>query len=72
LTGWSQNVKTIDGRLLRVSGAGPTAPGFEERFPGQGMPNSKRGTRGDFIVRVNVKFPTSLTPAQKAQLKEIL
>ncbi|KAL1957663.1 hypothetical protein VTO42DRAFT_5640 [Malbranchea cinnamomea] len=72
LTGWSQTVKTIDGKQLRVSGGGPTAPGHEERFPSLGMPTKRPGGRGDFIVRVNVKFPTTLTASQKAQLKEIL
>lgn len=73
LTGWSQTVSTIDGKQLRVSGAGPTAPGHEESFPQQGMPKPKEpGQRGNFIVQVNVQFPTTLTSSQKAKLKEIL
>jgi DnaJ family protein B protein 4 len=37
------------------------------------MPKSKKpDERGDFIVGVKIVFPTSLTPAQKNQLKEIL
>ncbi|WEW56621.1 Molecular chaperone (DnaJ super) [Emydomyces testavorans] len=73
LTGWSHTVNTIDGKQLRVSGAGPTQPGYEEIFPHQGMPKPKEpGQRGNFIVQVKVKFPTSLTSSQKAKLKEIL
>jgi DnaJ homolog subfamily B member 4 len=72
LTGWSKTVTTIEGRQLPVSGAGPTQPGHQERFPNLGMPTKKAGERGDFIVEVKVKFPTSLTQAQKSQLKEIL
>ncbi|EEH16655.1 hypothetical protein PABG_06742 [Paracoccidioides brasiliensis Pb03] len=73
LTGWSRTVTTIDGKQLRVSGSGPTSPGFEERFPSLGMPKSKfAGQRGDMIVKVKVKFPTTLTAAQKSKLKEIL
>ncbi|EXJ81181.1 DnaJ like subfamily B member 4 [Capronia epimyces CBS 606.96] len=73
LTGWQRTVTTIDGKQLKVSGAGPTQPGYEERFPGLGMPNSKKPSeRGDFIVEVKVKFPKSLTPAQKAKIKEAL
>ncbi|EEP79530.1 conserved hypothetical protein [Uncinocarpus reesii 1704] len=73
LTGWSQTVNTIDGKQLRVSGSGPTQPGYEEVFPQQGMPKPKEpGQRGNFIVQVKVKFPTSLTPAQKTKLREIL
>ena len=73
LTGWKRTVTTIDGKQLNVSGAGPTQPGYEERFPGLGMPLSKKpGERGDFVVQVKVNFPTSLTAAQKAKIKEAL
>jgi DnaJ family protein B protein 4 len=37
------------------------------------MPKSKKPSeRGDFVVGVNIKFPTSLTAEQKAKLREIL
>lgn len=73
LTGWKRTVATIDGKQLTVSSSGPTQPTFEERYPGQGMPKSKQPTsRGDFIVGVKIKFPTSLTADQKKKLKEIL
>ena len=73
LTGWSRKVTTIDGKQLQVSHSGPTAPTWTERFPNLGMPKSKKPTdRGDFLVGVKIKFPTSLTAQQKPQLKEIL
>ena len=73
LTGWSRKVSTIDGKQVNVASAGPTQPTFEERFPGQGMPKSKTPTqRGDFVVGVKIKYPTTLTAQQKQQLKEIL
>lgn len=73
LTGWERIVKTIDGKQLRVSKPGPTQPGSEERYPGLGMPISKKPTeRGDLVVRANVKFPTSLSSSQKQTLKEVL
>ena len=73
LTGWQRTVTTIEGRQQSVSRGGPTGPGFREVFPHQGMPKSKRPSeRGDMIVEVKVKFPTSLTSTQKSQLKEIL
>ena len=73
LTGWKQTVTTIDGRNIAVSGGGPTQPGHETRYRELGMPKSKKpGERGDMIVRVQVDFPTHLTPTQKSQLKEIL
>jgi DnaJ homolog subfamily B member 4 len=75
LTGWSRTVTTLDGRQLPVRGGGPTAPGHRERFPGQGFPLRKKGKaaeKGDFVVEINVVFPKSLTPAQKAKIQEAL
>jgi len=73
LTGWERKVTTIDGKQLPIRGGGPTQPGSTQVFPGQGMPISKRpGSRGDFIVEIKVKFPTTLTTAQKQKIKEAL
>ncbi|OLN85016.1 Protein psi1 [Colletotrichum chlorophyti] len=73
LTGWRRTVTTIDGKQLNIEKNGPTQPGSSDRYPGLGMPVSKKpGTRGDFIIKYNVKFPTTLTAAQKEKLKEIL
>lgn len=73
LTGWKRTVVTIDGRQLNLDKSGPTQPGSEDRYPGLGMPISKKpGTRGDFVIKYKVVFPSSLTPAQKTKLKEIL
>ncbi|KAH0556153.1 hypothetical protein GP486_005912 [Trichoglossum hirsutum] len=73
LTGWKRTLATIDGKQVPLSGGGPTSPGHEERFPGLGMPKSKKpAERGDFIVKIDVRFPKSLTQTQKAKLREIL
>ncbi|KAH6652183.1 HSP40/DnaJ peptide-binding protein [Truncatella angustata] len=73
LTGWRRTVTTIDGKQLTLDKAGPTAPGSSDSYPGQGMPISKKpGERGNFIIKYNVKFPTTLTAQQKQELKKIL
>jgi len=73
LTGWERRVKTIDGKEVPVRSGGPTQPGSIQTFPGQGMPISRKpGQRGDFLVEIKVKFPTSLTSAQKQKIKEAL
>lgn len=73
LTGWKRTVTTIDGKQLNLDKAGPTQPNSEERYPGLGMPNTKKpGTRGDFVIRYKVNFPSSLTATQKQKLREIL
>ncbi|KAG0349445.1 hypothetical protein BG005_010967 [Podila minutissima] len=75
LTGFSKTVKTLDGRTLPVSASSSRIiqPGQEERYPGEGMPISKKpGQKGDLIVKFVVKFPTTLTSSQKEGLKKIL
>ncbi|KAJ5851635.1 uncharacterized protein N7529_011020 [Penicillium soppii] len=73
LTGWERIVKTIDGKSVRVSKPGPTQPGHEEHYPGLGMVLSKNPKeRGDLVIHVNVKFPTSLTSTQKEVLRDVL
>ncbi|KAF2854336.1 DnaJ-domain-containing protein [Plenodomus tracheiphilus IPT5] len=73
LTGWRRTVQTIDGKQLSVGSGGPTGPTWTERYPNLGMPKSKKPSeRGDFIIGVKIKFPTSLTSAQREQLQKIL
>jgi DnaJ family protein B protein 4 len=73
LTGWKRTVTTIDGKQINLDKAGPTQPGSEDRYPGLGMPLSKKaGSRGDFIIKYKVNFPSSLTAEQKQKLREIL
>ncbi|KAK4137871.1 DnaJ-domain-containing protein [Trichocladium antarcticum] len=73
LTGWKRSVATIDKKVLNIEKAGPTQPGSADTYPGLGMPISKKpGQHGNFVVRYNVKFPMTLTTAQKQKLREIL
>jgi DnaJ family protein B protein 4 len=73
LTGWRRTVSTIDNKSLSVGSGGPTGPIWTERYPNLGMPKSKKPSeRGDFVIGVKIKFPNSLTSAQKEKLKEIL
>ncbi|EPE05746.1 psi protein [Ophiostoma piceae UAMH 11346] len=73
LTGWKRTVTTIDGKQISLDKGGPTQPGSSDSYPSLGMPISKLpGQRGKFIIKYNVKFPTSLTPTQKQKLQEIL
>ncbi|OAR02607.1 hypothetical protein LLEC1_02512 [Akanthomyces lecanii] len=73
LTGWKRTVSTIDGKQINLDKSGPTQPGSEDRYPGLGMPLSKKpGERGDFIIKYKVNFPSSLSAAQKNKLREIL
>lgn len=73
LSGFKRQIKTLDGRTLSVSNANSVIqPGQVSRVPREGMPNSKTGQKGDLLVEYKVKFPTSLTPAQKEAIKNAL
>lgn len=73
LTGWRRTVTTIDGKQINLDKGGPTQPGSEDRYPGLGMPISKKaGQRGDFVIRYKVNFPSTLSPQQKQKLREVL
>ncbi|KAI1296392.1 hypothetical protein EDD11_007342 [Mortierella claussenii] len=75
LTGFTKNIKTLDGKTLPISASSSRIiqPGQEERFPGEGMPISKKvGQKGDLIVTFMVRLPTQLTAAQKEDLKKLL
>ncbi|CAK7563439.1 MAG: Molecular chaperone (DnaJ super) [Sporothrix epigloea] len=73
LTGWKRIVTTIDGKKINLEKSGPTQPGSCDSYPSLGMPISKQpGQRGKFVVKYNVKFPTTLTQDQKQKLREIL
>jgi DnaJ family protein B protein 4 len=73
LTGWKRTVTTIDGKNLHLDKGGPTQPESSDIYPGLGMPISKKpGQRGNFVVKYRVRFPMTLSPTQKAALKEIL
>jgi DnaJ family protein B protein 4 len=70
LTGYSKNIKTLDGKEIIVSNKLVTKPNQEIRFPGRGMPNQKDPSRkGDLILVANVNFPTSLTEEQKSHIR---
>lgn len=73
LTGWRRTVQTIDGKQLSVGSGGPTGPTWTERYPNLGMPKSKKpAEKGDFVVGVKIKFPTTLTQQQKDAIGKIL
>ncbi|PVU90580.1 hypothetical protein BB559_000710 [Furculomyces boomerangus] len=74
LCGFKKTIKTIDGRSLTVENVTNVVdPGQESRISNEGMPISKTpGKKGDLIITYNVKFPRSLTPNQKAKIKEAL
>lgn len=73
LSGHEVNVKTLDGRNLKVPVNEVVTPGYEKVIRGEGMPNTKEaGKKGNLRIKFDIKFPTKLTPEQKTALKQLL
>ncbi|KAI8826106.1 uncharacterized protein EV422DRAFT_154210 [Fimicolochytrium jonesii] len=75
LTGFKKQVPVLNGRTVEVSGAQgpvPAKPGEEIVVRGEGMPISKQpGKKGDLIVKLNVRFPPTISQAQKEGVKKL-
>ncbi|KAJ3092168.1 hypothetical protein HK102_010129 [Quaeritorhiza haematococci] len=76
LTEFERRLTHLDGHTVMVKGGGGTSvtkPGEEIVLRGEGMPLSKYpGQKGDLKVSVKVRFPQSLSPTQKTNIKRIL
>ncbi|KAL2543920.1 DNAJ heat shock family protein [Forsythia ovata] len=73
LGGTTMNITTLDNRELSIPVNNIVSPGYELLVSQEGMPITKEpGNRGDLKIRFEVKFPTRLTPEQRAALKRAL
>ncbi|KAK6083945.1 Protein psi1 [Seiridium cupressi] len=73
LCGWTRDIKTIDGRELRIERQEVTPPTWSGVYPGCGMRvSSKNNTTSDLVVKVNVEYPEAISPYQDKTLKRIL
>ncbi|KAK9273100.1 hypothetical protein L1049_017907 [Liquidambar formosana] len=73
LAGTTVNLTTLDGRNLTIPVTDIVSPGYELVIAREGMPIVKEpGSRGDLRIKFDVKFPTRLTPDQRAGLKRAL
>lgn len=73
LTGVSDSVRQLDGRVIQFSCNEVIKPGFRKTIPGEGMPISKSpGNKGDMIIDFDVVFPSALSTDQKEILRSVL
>lgn len=71
--GTTVDVTTLDNRSLSIPVTDIVSPGYELVVSREGMPITKEpGNTGDLRIRFEVKFPTRLTPEQRAALKRVL
>ncbi|XP_010540890.1 PREDICTED: dnaJ homolog subfamily B member 13 isoform X2 [Tarenaya hassleriana] len=73
LTGCTVNLTMLDGRRLSIPINNVIHPEYEEVVAREGMPHQKDPTKkGNLRIKFNIKFPTRLTPEQKAGIKKLL
>ncbi|KAJ8559896.1 hypothetical protein K7X08_003954 [Anisodus acutangulus] len=73
LTGKTLEMTTLDGRNLIIPLTDTVKPGHEVVVPNEGMPISKDPRKkGNLRIKIDVKYPTRLTEAQKSDLRRVL
>lgn len=71
--GFTRDLKTLDGRILKVSSRSGDVvqPGQVKLFAKEGMPNQRTGGKGNLRVKINVKFPKTATKEQCEGIKRL-
>lgn len=73
LSGFTVRLTTLDGRTLTIPINNVIYPNYEEVVPGEGMPLPKDPSKkGNLRIKFDIKFPTRLTPEQKAGIKKLV
>ncbi|XP_073000655.1 uncharacterized protein [Typha latifolia] len=73
LTGYTVHLTMLDGQNLTIPINSIIHPGYEEVVRREGMPIPKDPSkRGNLRIKFNIKFPSRLTPDQKAGIKRLL
>ncbi|KAG6398675.1 hypothetical protein SASPL_140142 [Salvia splendens] len=72
LSGCTTPIPLLGGGQMTVSIDDIIYPGYEKKVPGQGMPISKQGNRGNLRLKFLVGFPAELSNDQRVQIVNIL
>ncbi|KAH3764021.1 heat shock protein DnaJ family protein [Pelomyxa schiedti] len=75
LVGFSKEIKHLDGHKVTVKRDTVTKPGSVIEIEDEGMPRKgyySSEDKGDLMVDITVRFPTTLTEAQKKGFQELL
>mmetsp|Transcript_24158 Transcript_24158/g.63799 ORF Transcript_24158/g.63799 Transcript_24158/m.63799 type:complete len:318 (-) Transcript_24158:523-1476(-) len=71
LSGTVLEIPCLDGRQLAIPITQVVSPGSTKKWPGEGMP-TEDGGKGNLLIKFDIQFPETLTPAQKTALKKTL
>ena len=74
MMGFKRSIIHLDGHNVEINkdGSEIVQPFEWEKITGQGMPvKGRKGQFGDLYIQFEIKFPRTLSPSQKAYVKEI-
>ena len=71
ILGVTVSVPTIDDKQLSLKIPPGTKHGTKMRLSGHGLPEMKKGQRGNLYVRIQIKIPKSLTKEQQKLVEEL-
>ncbi|MGB5748663.1 MAG: J domain-containing protein [Desulfobacterales bacterium] len=71
ILGVTVSVPTIDDKLLSLKIPPGTKHGTKMRLSGHGLPEMKKGQRGNLYVRIQIKIPQNLTKEQQKLVEEL-
>ena len=71
ILGVTVSVPTIDDKLLSLKIPPGTKHGTKMRLSGHGLPEMKKGQRGNLYVRIQIKIPKNLTKEQQKLVEEL-
>jgi len=69
--GTNIDVEMPDGEKVKAIVSPGTIPGTVLKFSQKGIPNIGYGSRGDFLVEINIKIPSDLNSDEKIFLEEL-
>lgn len=73
LGGSMLQIPSLNGKSLTIPLTELVYPGYERIVPNEGMPIAKEhGKKGNLRIRFDIKFPSRLSPDQRARIKKIL
>lgn len=72
LSGTTVQVVTLDNRTLNIPINEIVSPGYQKIVPNEGMPARPASSKGNLVIRFNIKFPKSLSSQQKEAVKRAL
>ena len=65
------DIRTIDGKQLKITVPSGTQPDTVLSCRGEGLPDVRSRQRGNLLIKIKVEVPRNLTPTQISRIQQI-